>query len=32
MDEYNNRRYQWGLKKMPPAQYLGHKLTAWPFS
>ncbi|WP_414558045.1 hypothetical protein [Bacillus swezeyi] len=31
MDD-NNRRYQWGLKKMTPAQYLGHKLTVWPFS
>lgn len=28
IDEYNNHRYQWGLKKMTPAQYRGHLLAA----
>ncbi|MEH7344220.1 IS3 family transposase, partial [Bacillus sp. JJ1532] len=28
IDEYNNRRYQWGLKKMTPAQYRSHLLAA----
>jgi putative transposase len=28
MKEYNNHRYQWGLKKMTPAQYRGHLLAA----
>jgi len=28
MEEYNNYRYQWGLKKMTPAQYRGHLLAA----
>ncbi|WP_150150140.1 IS3 family transposase, partial [Bacillus swezeyi] len=27
IDEYNNHRYQWGLNKMTPAQYRGHKLA-----
>nr|WP_227935932.1 IS3 family transposase [Alkalihalobacillus deserti] len=27
IEEYNNYRYQWGLKKMTPAQYLGHLLA-----
>ncbi|WP_230504738.1 IS3 family transposase, partial [Sutcliffiella rhizosphaerae] len=26
--EYNNNRYQWGLKKMTPVQYRGHLLAA----
>jgi len=26
MDYYNNRRYQWGIKKMTPAQYRNHLL------
>ncbi|MGN2620195.1 IS3 family transposase [Bacillus stercoris] len=30
IDEYNNCRYQWVLKKMTPAQY--HKRNIWPFS
>jgi putative transposase len=28
IEEYNNHRYQWGLKKMTPVQYRGHLLTA----
>jgi len=28
IEEYNNNRYQWGLKKMTPAQYRGHLLAA----
>lgn len=28
MEEYNGHRYQWGLKKMTPAQYRGHLLAA----
>ncbi len=28
IDRYNNERYQWGLKKMTPAQYRGHLLAA----
>jgi putative transposase len=26
--EYNNHRYQWGLKRMTPVQYRGHLLAA----
>jgi transposase InsO family protein len=26
MDYYNNRRYQWGIKKMTPAEYRNHLL------
>jgi putative transposase len=28
IEEYNNQRYQWGLKKMTPVQYRGHLLAA----
>jgi putative transposase len=28
IEEYNNHRYQWGLKKMTPVQYRGHLLAA----
>lgn len=28
MDHYNNQRYQWSLKKMTPAQYRSHLLSA----
>lgn len=28
MQEYNHKRYQWGLNKMTPAQYRSHLLTA----
>lgn len=28
IDEYNNKRYQWGLQKMTPDQYKGHLLAA----
>ncbi|MGD6970453.1 IS3 family transposase [Rossellomorea aquimaris] len=28
IEEYNNNRYQWGLKKMTPVQYRGHLLAA----
>lgn len=28
MEEYNNSRYQWGLKKMTPVQYRNHLLAA----
>ncbi len=28
IEEYNNNRYQWGLKKMTPVQYRGHLLGA----
>ncbi|WP_157037583.1 IS3 family transposase [Ornithinibacillus californiensis] len=28
IDEYNNRRYQWGLEKMTPVQYRNHLLAA----
>ncbi|MFJ7684378.1 IS3 family transposase [Peribacillus butanolivorans] len=24
IEEYNEHRYQWGLKKMAPVQYRGH--------
>ena len=27
MDYYNNKRYQWDLKKMTPVQYQNHLLT-----
>ncbi|WP_147422018.1 IS3 family transposase, partial [Salipaludibacillus neizhouensis] len=27
-EEYNSHRYQWGLKKMTPAQYRSHLLAA----
>lgn len=28
IEEYNNHRYQWGLKKMTPVQYRSHLLAA----
>ncbi|MED3688739.1 IS3 family transposase [Peribacillus butanolivorans] len=28
MEEYNDHRYQWGLKKMAPVQYRDHLLAA----
>ncbi|WP_318506702.1 IS3 family transposase [Bacillus sp. T3] len=28
IEEYNHHRYQWGLNKMTPVQYLGHLLAA----
>ena len=28
IDEYNNHRYQWGLKKMTPVKYRNHLLAA----
>ncbi|MFE4430926.1 transposase [Peribacillus butanolivorans] len=28
IEEYNEHRYQWGLKKMAPVQYRDHLLTA----
>ena len=28
IEEYNNHRYQWGLKKMAPVQYRDHLLAA----
>ncbi|MBA9024782.1 transposase InsO family protein [Peribacillus huizhouensis] len=28
IEEYNNRRYQWGLKKMTQVQYRGHLIAA----
>ncbi|WMX58813.1 IS3 family transposase (plasmid) [Peribacillus sp. R9-11] len=28
IEEYNEHRYQWGLKKMAPVQYRDHLLAA----
>ncbi|WP_350302785.1 IS3 family transposase [Peribacillus frigoritolerans] len=28
MEEYNECRYQWGLKKMAPVQYRGRLIAA----